>query len=250
MGKYGFGLLLAVLLAGAAQAQTVTVCAERWLPFIYRADDGEVRGLAAETLERVARQHGASVRYQFLSIGGCYRLAATGGADVVAFATAKESPLGWLLSEQPLVYWPLYAWVLAGMSEQSYQGLQQFVGQRVAWVPNYDYPQMLVRQERWRRVTAPDSQASLTMLAGGRVDVVFDDYLAAQDISRQLSGRVKRLDGLVASHLETFSLRPGLEWLRDGIDQEALRLAANGSLEQFYLQYFRISWEQVRNAPH
>ena len=245
--NWGWAVLL---LAGTLQAQTLTVCAERWLPFIYRSDSGEVQGLAAQVLQRVAAQRDVSLRFQFLSIGGCYKLAATGLADVVAFATAQESPAGWQQSRQPLVYWPLYAWVQSGVAEQRYVDLQHFAGLRVAWVPSYDYPQLLTQQTHWRRVRAPDSQASLTMLAGGRVDVVFDDYLATQDIARQVSGRVKRLDGLVGSYLEQFSYRPGLGWLRDGVDSEATRLAETGALDHFYLQNFRISWEQVRNAPH
>lgn len=240
----------ALFLAGTLQAQTLTVCAERWLPFIYRADNGEVQGLAAEVLQRVAAQRDVALRFQFLSISGCYKLAASGQADVVAFATARESPSGWLQSQQPLVFWPLYAWVQSGIAEQRYHDLQRFAGLRVAWVPSYDYPQLLAQQTHWRRVSAPDSQASLTMLAGGRVDVVFDDYQATLDIARQVSGRVKRLDGLVGSYLEQFSYRPGLGWLREGVDREALHLAETGALNHFYLQNFRISWDQVRNAPH
>ncbi|SCK19793.1 ABC transporter substrate-binding protein [Vogesella sp. LIG4] len=250
MSKICWGTVLAMVLAGAAQAQTVTVCAERWVPFVYRDDNGEVKGLGAEVLQQVARQHDATVHFQFLSMSGCYKQAAAGRADVVAFATARETPAGWLQNQRPLVYWPLHAWVSSTLPEQRYHELQQFAGLRVAWVPSYDYPQPLVKQTHWRRVEAPDTQASFTMLAGGRVDVVFDDYQATQDIARQLGGRVKRLEGLVASHHETFSIRPGLEWLRDGIEQEAARLAENGTLEQFYLQYFRVSWGQVLAVPH
>lgn len=250
MGKAKWGVLLALLLAGAAQAQTLTVCAERWLPFIYRDSGGVVRGLAVDALNRAAASRGVSVRYQFLAISGCYRQAASGGADIVAFATAEESPAGWLLTRKPMVYWPLYAWVRRDDGAQRYQGLQQFTGMRVAWVSNYDYPEQMSRHSNWTRVEAQDSYASLTMLAGGRVDVVFDDVQATVDVSRQVGGRVKRLDGLVGSHQEDFSLRPGLAWLRDALDSEAAHMAANGELDAFYRKYFQASWEQVQAVPH
>lgn len=250
VSKLKWSIGLALLLAGAAQAQTLTVCAERWVPFIYRADNGAVHGLAVEALERAASERGAALRYQFLAMSACYKQAAAGEADIVAFATAAESPAGWLQTSTPMVYWPLYAWVHAGRTEQQYRNLQQFAGQRVAWVPAYDYPRQLAQQTHWQRVAAPDSVASFTMLAGGRVDVVFDDYQTPLDIGHQLGGRVKRLDGLVGSYHETFSLRPGLAWLRAGLEREAERKLANGELDAFYQQYFRVSWAQLQAAPH
>ncbi|MFC3531067.1 substrate-binding periplasmic protein [Vogesella facilis] len=250
MSKLKLGMALAMLLAATVQAQTLTVCAERWVPFIYRADNGAVSGLAVEALARAARERGVSLRYQFLALSGCYQQAAAGRTDIIAFATAAESPAGWLQTRQAMVYWPLYAWVRASVAGQQYRGLQQFAGLRVAWVPAYDYPRQLVRQTRWQRVPAPDSVASFTMLAGGRVDVVFDDYQTPLDMAHQLGGRVKRLEGLVGSYHETFSLRPGLAWLRAGLEREARRQIASGELDAFYRQYFRVSWQQVRAAPH
>ena len=245
------GSSLLWMAASTVQAATVlTVCAEPWTPFIENGQAVPAHGLAAEVLSRVAATQDLRLKYVFQSAGACLRLAKSGQVDILAFASAADSPPGWVQTREPLVYWVVSAWVPANSMWRSFDGLDMFRGQRVGWVAAYDYPAGLKARTGWRRVDVVDTPRGIQMLAGGRVDVVFDDALAADSLSPLVRQKVKRLSPLLGSVSQPVSLRPGLAALRDGVDAEAAILRQNGMLDSFYLQHFGHNLTQILQALH
>ncbi|MGL6048350.1 MAG: substrate-binding periplasmic protein [Vogesella sp.] len=238
------GLLLSSI-TWVQAAPVLTVCAEPWPPFIDSGNGKPAEGLVPEVLGRVATAQPVRLKYVFKAAAACLRLARQGQVDVLAFASAADSPPGWVQTRQPLVFWVLSAWVPAHSPLQSFDGLDMFRGQRVGWVAAYDYPAVLKAHTDWRRVDVLDTQRGIQMLAGGRVDVVFDDALAAEGVAEHFRQKVKRLSPLLASVSQPLSLRPGLEPLRDGVDVEAALLRKHGQLAYFYQQHFGTSLPQV-----
>ena len=237
--------------AGAAAANpVVSVCAEPWAPFIDSAQDQPAAGLAADVISRVAEANKLRVKYIFKSAGACLRLAREGQVDMLAFASAADSPPGWIQTRQPLVHWVLGAWVGTGSPHQAFGGLDAFSKQRVGWVAAYDYPDALKRKQDWQRVDVIDTARGMRMLLGGRVDVVFDDGLAGSNLPPAMRDKVRLLKPLVGSVSQPISLRPGLAALRDGIDAEAVLLRKNGQLDDFYQHYFDNSLQQVLSSLH
>ncbi len=232
-------------MAWAQAAPVLTVCAEPWPPFIDSSSGKPAEGLVADVLGRVATVQQVRLKYVFKAAAACLRLARQGQVDVLAFASAADSPPGWVQTRQPLVFWVLSAWVPAHSSLQSFDSLALFRGQRVGWVAAYDYPAVLKAHTDWRRVDVLDTPRGIQMLAGGRVDVVFDDALATEGLAEHIRQKVKRLSPLLASVGQPLSLRPGLESLRDGVDSEAALLRKHGQLDLFYQQHFGSSLAQV-----
>ena len=246
-------LATSLLLTAAATAQAapvLTVCAEPWVPFIENGQAAPAQGLAAEVLSRVAAAQNLRLKYVFQAAAACLRLARQGQVDILAFASAADSPAGWVQTREPLVYWVVSAWVPASSALHSFDGLDMFRGQRVGWVAAYDYPAALKARNGWRRVDVVDTPRGIQMLAGGRVDVVFDDALAAGSLPPLTRQKVKRLSPLLGSVSQPVSLRPGLAALRDGVDAEAAILRHNGMLDSFYQQHFGNSLSQVLQALH
>jgi len=239
------GLLLGCI-PWVQAAPVLTVCAEPWPPFI--DSSGGKQGLMPDVLGRVATVQQVRLKYVFKAAAACLRLARQGQVDVLAFASAADSPPGWVQTRQPLVFWVLSAWVPASSALQSFDGVDMFRGQRVGWVAAYDYPAALKAHTDWRRVDVLDSQRGIQMLAGGRVDVVFDDAQAAEGVAGSIRQKVKRLSPLLASVSQPLSLRPGLEALRDQVDSEAALLHKHGQLDLFYQQHFGSSLAQVVQA--
>lgn len=241
------GLLLGSM-AWAQAAPVLTVCAEPWAPFIDIGSSKPAEGLVPDVLGRVAAVQQVRLKYVFKAAAACLRLAREGQVDVLAFASAADSPPGWVQTRQPLVFWVLSAWVKANSPLQSYNGLDMFRGHRVGWVAAYDYPAALKAHTDWRRVDVLDTQRGIQMLAGGRMEVMFDDALATEGVASHIRQQVKRLSPLLASVGQPLSLRPGLETLRDAVDVEAALLRKHGQLEHFYQQHFGTSLAQVLQA--
>lgn len=237
------GLLLCW--AGLLQASTLTVCAEPWAPFVERRASGEVHGLGVDVLQRVANAQGLQLKYLFMASDACWRLAKENRVDVLAFSAPDETPGNWLNTRQPLVFWVLSAWVPAGSPQQAYTGLAAFGGQRVGWVTAYDYPAAMRSFKGWQRLDVIDTPRGMQMLAGGRLDVLFDDALAIGSLPLPQRAKVRRLAPLVSSVAQPFSVRAGLQAVRDGIDAEAVRMRRNGELDTFYRQHFGSSLQQV-----
>lgn len=243
-------LLFTLLLAtGTAHAlPRYTVCAEPWAPFIDGGSSRPAEGLVVTLLQQVASTEGVTFHYLFKSAGACVRLAREQRVDILAFANAHDSPPAWRQTRTPLVFWLLSAWVPLDSPHREFTGLAAFRGQRVAWVPDYDYPAMLAAKRDWQRVAAPDSAASIQMLAGGRMDVLFDDTQADTGLPAAVRQKVRRLNPLFGSVPQPLSLRPGLETLRQQIEQRMRVWQEDGSVDQFYRRHFAYSWRQVLQA--
>lgn len=237
--------LAAITLSAPASAAVFTLCAEAWQPFIYQNAQGQPVGLAVDALGRAARAEGHRIRYLFLAPASCLRLMKEQRIDIMAFATAEGSPPGWLQTQQPLVYWVLNAWVRADNPLHHYSGLGHFSAHKVAFVDVYDYPPAIAAKRDWQRVAANDSTTAVRQLAAGRVDVIFEDAVALQDVDPSLHGKIRRLQPVVASVAQPFSFRPGLELLRDAVDGEAQRLKGSGELDRFYQRHFGSTLAQV-----
>lgn len=239
-------LLLALLCTATASAAELTVCAEPWDPFISN-QAGKPTGLAVDVLNTAAQASGYTLRYQFLSAGGCTKLMHASKTDIIAFPDSEPSWPGWLYTQKPLVFWVLHAWVRKDSPLKQFRSLEDFYGQNVAWVADYepDYPRRLKAVSSWKRMPAPDTTASLSMLVGGRVDVVFDDAAAHSMLAPGMAMRIRRLDPQLASRAQPFALRRGLESLRNAIDAESTRQASSGRLDDFYKRELKIGWKQV-----
>ncbi len=238
--------LMLAMWAAAAQAATYHVCAEPWTPFIYRAE-GKPAGLVVDILNKVAHQRGDDLDYRFISSDGCARAMREGQADMVGFMLPLQVPAGWMTSRELLVAWVLFPWVRRD-GPASYRGLEDFAGKRVAWVTAYDYPQLLIRMDKWRRVPAEDTESSMMLLAHGRVEVVFDDPTALAGLSPAMGQKVKRLQPLVASVNQPIAFRPGMSAWRDAVDKETLRAQQDGTLDGFYRRYHGVPFREVKQS--
>lgn len=234
------------LLSAPLQAQTLTVCAEPWEPFIFRDAAGHPAGLAVEVLEAVAARSSYRFRYHFRSVSGCENLMQHGQVDVFAFGSPTPPRKGWITTQKLLVAWVLYAWVPADSPLTQYARTAFPAGKRLAWVRDYDYPARLQQDKNFVRVDADDSDAALELLANHRADLAFDDPAATETLPLAIARRIRRLDPLVASVNQPLEMRAALEPLRLLIDQETVRRQQDGRLNAFYLHRLGLSFKDVQ----
>jgi hypothetical protein len=240
-------LFLPLLLGLPLHAQTLSVCAEPWEPFIYRNPDGEAAGLVAQVLQNIANNSDYRFKFYFRSLAGCKVLMKQHQIDVFAFGSPGKPPEGWIDTRELLVAWAIYAWVPDDAPWTRYSK-ELAAGKKVAWVYSYDYPAVLNKDKNFTRIPADDTDAAVDMLANHRIDLMFDDPVATKDVDAERSQRVRRLEPLVASVIQPFSLRTGLEKLRDLIDQETLKMQQDGSLNNFYLRNIGPSFKEVQQS--
>lgn len=239
VNRYRQHVLLAMLWPCLALAEPVKICAESWPPFLYRDTHGEVAGMAAEWIAQAARQAGLRPQYQFLSLPACRKLAAAGAVDALAFTPNREQLDGWLLTSEPMVFWVLTAFVPVHSPHQSFHDLGQFDGQRVGWGQFYRYPDRLSLQRGWQRVPAFDAEATFTLLARGKVDVVFDDErFVYQTLPLTRRRDMRALHPAAAAMPQPLAIRPGLPGFAQALDSEALRWRQKGLLDQFYRKQY------------
>lgn len=240
-------MITALLLPAATHAGVVKVCAESWPPFLYRDDAGRVAGMAASWIAQAASQQHLRVQYQFLSLQACRRLAASGGADALAFTPNKEQLDGWLLTKHPMVFWVLSAFVPYHSPYKTFAGLGQFSGLRVGWGQHYRYPDRLVLQRDWSRVPAYDADGLFALLIRNKVDVVFDDERYVASSFPLHSRRLMRvLRPVAASMHQPVAVRPGLADFAQALDDEALRWQRSGQLDHFYRNQYGSSLAAIQ----
>lgn len=242
-------LLLALLLSGVAKAEPVKVCAEAWPPFLYRDDQGQVAGMAADWIRQAASRAGLQAQFQFLSLPACRKLAAAGAVDALAFTPSLEQLEGWLPAKEPMVFWVLTAFVPVQSPLRSFRDLQQFNGRRVGWGQFYRYPDRLSLKQDWQRIAAFDAEAAFTLLLRGKVDVVFDDArFVAQTLPQQSQRQLRALQPIAAAMLQPVVVRPGLPLLVQALDAEALKWRRSGQLDRFYRQQYHTSLAAILAA--
>jgi ABC-type amino acid transport substrate-binding protein len=239
--------MVVLLWPAVAQAGVVKVCAEAWPPFLYRDGAGQTAGMAASWIAQAASQQHLRVQYQFLSLQACRRLAASGGADVLAFTPNKDQLDGWLLTKQPMVFWVLSAFVPYHSPHKTFTGLSQFSGARVGWGQHYRYPDRLVLQRSWSHVPAYDAEEIFTLLIRNKIDVVFDDErYVASTLTLQSRRQMRVLRPVAASLSQPVAVRPGLEAFARALDAEAVRWQRSGQLDRFYLSQYGSSLAAIQ----
>ncbi len=240
-------MIVALLLPTASHAAVVKVCAEAWPPFLYRDDAGHAVGMAASWIAQAASKQHLRVQYQFLSLQACRRLAASGGADALAFTPNKEQLEGWLLTKRPMVFWVLSAFVPYHSPHKAFTGLSQFSGLRVGWGQHYRYPDRLVLQRDWARVPAYDADGLFTLLIRNKIDVVFDDErYVASSLPLQSRRQMRVLRPVAASMHQPLAVRPGLADFAHALDEEALRWQHSGQLDHFYRNQYGSSLAAIQ----
>lgn len=247
--QYLISLLCLWLLPAWVSAQPIKVCAEAWPPFLYRDEQGEVAGLAADWINQAAGPLGFQPQYLFLSLPACRRLAAAGMVDALAFTPNNEQLEGWLFTREPMVFWVLNAFVPYHSPLRSFRDLRQFDGARVGWGQFYRYPDRLSLKRNWQRVTAFDAEAVFTLLVRGKVDVVFDDErYVAQTLSINSRRQLRALYPVAAAMPQPLVVRPGLPALVQALDAEAASWRQKGVLDQFYRQQYHTSLDSILAA--
>ena len=235
--------MLTLMTSSKATSLTLSICAEPWPPFISH-EGGRVVGIAADIIGKVARKHRLFVRYHLSSSEACNTLMKENKVDIIAFGSPGEAPAGWIATKVPFVLWVLYAWVAHSSPLTAYSGLDKFSGANVGWVDSYDYPSKMISFNNWNRVIAGDTQASIELLARGRVNVVFDDNQALYDIPPEIKSQVKKLSGVAFVINQPIYLRKNLEYIRNEIDL-AVRELPMSTLDTIYLQHEGISFDSA-----
>lgn len=236
-----------MLVTPLAMSAPLHVCAEPWEPYIYVDKQGNPAGKAVEVLNKVAPKLGFQPKYTFLAVKSCLRMTIEGRVDMMAFALAKDSPPGWVQTTSPLAYWVVNAWVPKDAPMQHFRSLDDFKGKRVAYVSFYDYPTIIDAQKNWIRVPAADSVESMRLLAGGRVDVVFDDAVVINMVDANTRAKVRKLASLVSTIHQPYTMRAGLQTLRNALDADIRARHASGELDRFYRQHFGSSDAEIQS---
>lgn len=187
---------------------------EQYPPISYRDGEGNLRGLAVDVLQRVARRSG--LRFELIGGGALERMAERvrrGEAELVAGITPSEERAGYLTFSRAFISSPrvLVTRDLPGAPTS----LEQMRGRRLA-ATRSGFPQAFLRQHHGgvRRIDADGPVDAVWRVASGRADAALIPLIGAEAMAGRLYPTRLKVSASLAlepAHFSFASQRGALE---------------------------------------
>ncbi|WP_421910772.1 substrate-binding periplasmic protein [Marinobacter sp.] len=208
----------------ASPTSTVKICYESWPPYIFRDDEGEMRGIAVELMNTALSDLELDATYEELPFKRCVSEVQSGASDVAMPVTEGRSYL--LHSRTVFAHWTLAAIVSESLSIEEPVTLEKLNDLSVLIISGYVYPENITRwAENHPDITditySADGEGMVPfrMLEFGRADVFIEDNFWSANLIQNNDLSLRVLEPVLGSAVSVAGYRKELTGLRDDIDR-------------------------------
>lgn len=220
--------LLTILFGMPSQAAVpsseVRICYESWAPYIYRSQEGEIRGIAVELMNAALSDLDLVATYEELPFKRCVSEVQSGKSDIALPVTEGRDYL--LHSRTVFAHWTLAAIVPESLSIEEPVSLEKLNDLGVLIISGYVYPANIRRwAENHPNVTEitysadGEGMVPFRMLEFGRADVFIEDNFWSTNMIQNHDLALRVLEPALGSAVSVAGYRNELAGLRDRIDR-------------------------------
>lgn len=177
--KIAIALICSLLLAVQAKADTLTIAADPWPPFVN--EDHPEGGVAVQIIREALGRHGFDVELNIMPWARAEDGVRSGNYDILPGTWYTESRSEDLMYSEPYVTNEIKFIKRAG-EDFDYQDLNSLDGETVAIIRDYGYGDRFYEAGNFERDPAPELMTNIRKLVNERVDLAIEDELVARFI--------------------------------------------------------------------
>lgn len=234
-------LILGLALALPASAQTLTVAADPWPPFINPDDDRG--GVAIEIIREALSRSDYEIELEIVPWARAEAGVRAGDYDILPGTWYTEERAKELKYSEPYVTNEL-KFIQQDGEDFKYDGLTSLEGKTVAVVRDYGYDDAFNEADFFTREPAPDMMTNIRKLADGRVDLTIADELVARytinEEAPKLLDKIDFVDPPFSSkelHMTVGRAHPEHETIVSAFNDGLEAMKSDGSYDQILEEY-------------
>ncbi|WP_083797655.1 substrate-binding periplasmic protein [Marinobacter algicola] len=237
-------VLLGTISHAAAPSSTIKICYEPWDPYIFRDDQGQMRGIAVELMNAALSDLELDAAYEELPFKRCVSEVQSGASDIAMPVTEGRNYLSH--SRTVFAHWTLAAIVPQSLTIEEPVTLQKLNDLSVLIISGYVYPDNITRwAETHQDITEitysadGEGMVPFRMLEFGRADVFIEDNFWSANLIQDHNLALRVMEPALGSDVSVAGYRNELTGLRDDIDRvlEAKGQAFRDTLFKKYTGY-------------
>lgn len=174
--------LLALMLAFPAAAETLTVAADPWPPFVN--EDHEEGGVALAIIREALSRSGYDVELRIMPWARAEDGVRSGDYDILPGTWYTEERAKELRYSEPYVTNEV-KFIKRADDGFEYSGMDSLTGKTVGIIRDYGYGEKFYSAGNFNREAAGDLMTNIRKLVNGRVDLAIEDELVARFLINQ-----------------------------------------------------------------
>ncbi|WP_428633562.1 substrate-binding periplasmic protein [Sedimenticola sp.] len=237
--KRVLALILGLLLACTAQAETVIAAQDPWPPFIQQGADS---GLSISLLKAAMKRGGYDIEFKLMPWNRALNEVKNGKLDLLPGAWYTDERSNYLIYSDPYVQNSI-KFIKKKNDPFEYDGLKSLSGKKVGIVSGYGYGDDFSKADNFSRPEAGSVEANIKKLLSGRIDLTLEDEIVAKSVIKK-SGLDLGAVGFTAQglsvnnlHVATGKANPRGQKIIDAYNKGLAAIKADGTYDQILAEY-------------